>query len=110
MRTPYGRGGERASARTDVFARAGYVAVWVDVRGRGDSQGTFEPYRNDGADGVDVIAWVAAQEWCDGKVATWGGSYPGRIQWLTALHQPRAPKRSRRSGNAKGARAIDFAS
>ena len=23
-------------------------------------------------------------------MATYGGSYPGRIQWLTALHQPPA--------------------
>ena len=88
MRTPYGRGGERPSARADAFANGGYVAVWVDVRGRGDSDGAFAPYRNDGVDGVDVIAWAAAQDWCDGTVATFGGSYPGMIQWLTALHQP----------------------
>jgi hypothetical protein len=90
MRTPYGRGGELATMRADGFAEAGYAAVWVDVRGRGDSDGEFAPYRNDGLDGVDVIAWVAAQEWCDGAVATYGGSYPGRIQWLTALHHPPA--------------------
>jgi putative CocE/NonD family hydrolase len=35
-----------------------------------------------------VIEWAAAQPWCDGKVTTFGGSYPGRIQWLTALHRP----------------------
>ena len=92
LRTPYGRGGEMATKRADVFAEAGYCACWVDVRGRGDSDGTFEPYRNDGLDGVDVIAWVAAQDWCDGAVATYGGSYPGRIQWLTALHHPPALK------------------
>jgi putative CocE/NonD family hydrolase len=90
LRTPYGRGGELATTRADVFAKAGYGAVWVDVRGRGDSDGSFDPYRNDGLDGVDVIAWVAAQEWCDGAVATYGGSYPGMIQWLTALHRPPA--------------------
>jgi len=90
MRTPYGRGGDRATERADAFATAGYAAVWVDVRGRGDSDGEFDPYRNDGLDGVDVIAWAAAQDWCDGAVATYGGSYPGRIQWLTALHQPPA--------------------
>ncbi len=92
MRTPYGRGGERATERADAFAKAGYAAVWVDVRGRGDSEGAFEPYRNDGPDGVDVIAWVAEQKWCDGAVATYGGSYTGRIQWLTALHRPSALK------------------
>lgn len=89
-RTPYGRGGQRWTERADAFARAGYVAVWVDVRGRGDSDGVFQPYRHDGLDGVDVIAWAAAQEWCDGAVASYGASYPGRIQWLTALHRPPA--------------------
>ncbi len=88
MRTPYGRSNEVSTGRADVFAKAGYVAVWVDVRGRGDSDGDFVPYRNDGADGYDVIEWVAGHEWCDGSVATFGGSYPGRIQWLTALHKP----------------------
>lgn len=92
LRTPYGRSSELATARADAFARAGYVAVWVDVRGRGDSDGAFAPYRHDGLDGVDVIAWTADQEWCDGQVATYGGSYPGQIQWLTALHGPPALK------------------
>jgi putative CocE/NonD family hydrolase len=91
-RTPYGRSNERQVRFGDRFARAGYVAVWVDVRGRGDSDGRFEPYRNDGVDGYDVIQWAAAQSWCDGDVATWGGSYGGRIQWLAALQRPPALK------------------
>jgi putative CocE/NonD family hydrolase len=89
-RTPYGRSNERQVRFGDRFARAGYVAVWVDVRGRGDSDGGFEPYRNDGVDGYDVIQWAASQSWCDGDVATWGGSYGGRIQWLAALQRPPA--------------------
>ncbi|HTX07269.1 MAG TPA: CocE/NonD family hydrolase [Solirubrobacteraceae bacterium] len=92
MRTPYGRGGEVPTKRADAFAGAGYCACWIDVRGRGDSEGEFDPYRNDGIDGVDVIAWAADQDWCDGSVATYGGSYSGRIQWLTALHDPPALK------------------
>jgi uncharacterized protein len=92
LRTPYGRGGEVPTKRADAFAKAGYCACWVDVRGRGDSEGAFDPYRNDGLDGADVIAWAAAQDWCDGSVATYGGSYSGRIQWLTALHHPPALK------------------
>jgi uncharacterized protein len=92
LRTPYGRSSERQSARAEAFARGGYAYVSVDVRGRGDSDGAFVPYRNDGPDGADVIDWVAAQDWCDGKVATHGGSYPGRIQFQTALHRPAALK------------------
>jgi uncharacterized protein len=92
LRTPYGRSDETQTKRADAFASAGYCACWVDVRGRGDSEGVFDPYRSDGLDGVDVIAWAAEQDWCDGSAATWGGSYAGRIQWLTALHRPPALK------------------
>ncbi|HEU5033252.1 MAG TPA: CocE/NonD family hydrolase [Mycobacteriales bacterium] len=90
MRTPYGKTGEMQSKRMAVLANHGYVAVFVDVRGRGDSDGVFAPYRNDGRDGADVIAWAAEQGWCTGDVATYGGSYGGRIQWLAALEQPPA--------------------
>ncbi len=90
VRTPYGKTGERPSQRAAAFARAGYAVVFADVRGRGDSDGMFQPYRHDGPDGAEVIAWTAAQEWCSGDVATWGASYGGRIQWLTALERPPA--------------------
>jgi putative CocE/NonD family hydrolase len=90
LRTPYGKSGELQTKRAKTLANGGYVAVLVDVRGRGDSDGVFAPYRNDGPDGADVIAWAAAQEWCTGDVATYGGSYSGRIQFLTALQQPPA--------------------
>ncbi len=88
MRTPYGKGGDVASRRAAEFAAGGYVFMTVDVRGRGDSESAFVPYRNDGPDGRDVIEWVAAQEWCDGRVASYGGSYCGQIQYLTALERP----------------------
>ena len=90
VRTPYGKTGERPSQRAGAFARAGYAVVFADVRGRGDSDGVFQPYRHDGPDGAEVIAWTAAQQWCSGDVATWGASYGGRVQWLTALEQPPA--------------------
>jgi uncharacterized protein len=61
VRTPYGKTGERSSQRAASFAKAGYACALVDVRGRGDSDGTFEPYRNEGPDGAEVIAWAAVQ-------------------------------------------------
>lgn len=90
VRTPYGKTGKRQSQRAGAFARAGYAVVFADVRGRGDSDGVFRPYRHDGPDGAEVIAWTAAQQWCSGDVATWGASYGGRVQCLTALEQPPA--------------------
>nr|BBH88326.1 hydrolase [Thermosporothrix sp. COM3] len=88
MRTPYQKASNATAAMAMDFNRHGYVFVAVDVRGRGDSDGTFTPYRNEGPDGYDTIEWCAAQPWSDGKVGTIGGSYPGRIQWLAALEQP----------------------
>ena len=90
IRTPYGKTGELPAKRAAMFAGGGYAAVLVDVRGRGDSEGEFDPYRHDGPDGADVIAWAAEQEWCTGRVATHGASYGAAIQWLTALERPPA--------------------
>jgi putative CocE/NonD family hydrolase len=87
-RTPYNKNGARALEFGRYFASRGYVYIEMDVRGRGDSDGEFVPYINDGLDGYDSIEWCALQEWSNGKVGTIGGSYLGRIQWLTAILQP----------------------
>lgn len=86
VRTPYVKTGQLRSGR--YWAENGYVYVAMDVRGRGDSDGKFVPYRNDGLDGYDAIEWCTSQPWSSGKVGTSGGSYLGRIQWLTAILQP----------------------
>ncbi|MGO8950377.1 MAG: CocE/NonD family hydrolase [Ktedonobacterales bacterium] len=88
VRTPYVKATETFQANARYFADHGYAAVWMDVRGRGDSDGEFTPYRFEGRDGYDAIEWCAAQSWSDGGVGTLGGSYPGCIQWLAALEQP----------------------
>ena len=89
-RTPYVKasGGARAIDRVRKYVAQGYVVVYEDVRGRGDSDGNFIPYRADGSDGYDTIEWCAAQPWSDGKVGTFGGSYEGINQWLAAVLQP----------------------
>ena len=87
-RTPYTKAGGSTFKIAQYFTSHGYVYVAMDVRGRGDSDGTFEPYRHDGQDGYDAIEWLAVQSWSTGKVGTIGGSYNGRIQWLTAIQQP----------------------
>jgi len=74
--------------RALYFAKNGYVFALVDVRGRGNSEGEFEPLANEGNDGHDVVEWLANQPWCDGKVAMWGGSYAGYDQWATAKNFP----------------------
>jgi hypothetical protein len=89
IRTPYGK---KTEWTDDDFAmraaRAGYVVVVQDVRGRYRSEGVFEPYRQEGRDGYDTIAWVAGLPWCDGQVGLTGLSYPAAVQWLAAVEAP----------------------
>jgi putative CocE/NonD family hydrolase len=75
-------------ARAAYFASHGYVFALVDVRGRGNSAGAFEPFAQEPRDGHDVVEWLAQQPFCDGKVAMWGGSYAGFDQWATAKEFP----------------------
>jgi putative CocE/NonD family hydrolase len=92
-RTPYGRRATRPSdgalgaenppapeTAAEVFTRGGYRIVRQDCRGRGDSEGTFVKYLNEAADGYDTVEWIAAQPWCDGRVATMGVSYSAHAQ------------------------------
>jgi len=74
--------------RASYFASHGYVFALVDVRGRGNSGGEFEPFAQEPHDGHDVVEWLAQQPFCDGKVAMWGGSYAGFDQWATAKGLP----------------------
>lgn len=83
VRTPYGRPGEKWDEGRR-YAEAGYVCVVQDCRGRGDSQGEWEPFLNEPQDGVDTQAWIIQQTWSDGQVGTAGGSYVGWTQWASA--------------------------
>jgi len=74
--------------RALYFSRHGYVFALVDVRGRGNSGGRFEPLANEGRDGYDAVEWLARQPWSNGKVTMWGGSYAGCDQWQTVREAP----------------------
>jgi putative CocE/NonD family hydrolase len=90
MRQPYGR--DIAStvvyAHPIWFARHGYNVVIQDVRGRGDSEGDFYPFRNEGADGADTISWLRTRPESNGRVGMYGFSYQGMTQLLAAAEQP----------------------
>ncbi|MFN0168271.1 MAG: CocE/NonD family hydrolase [Bryobacteraceae bacterium] len=88
-RTPYSTERYPSSyAEAVFFSRRGYVFVFQDVRGRHESDGKWEPFRNDIEDGYDTIEWAARQEWSNGKVGTQGGSYLGHVQWRAAMSKP----------------------
>src|SRR3954468_6843222 len=82
-RTPYGRNElPQGTPLVQAAVRRGYAVVLQDVRGRYQSEGTFTPYFQEGRDGYDTIEWAARQPWADGRVGTFGLSYPGAVQWL----------------------------
>ncbi len=70
---------ERDFTTHPYFAGHGYAAVRVDIRGTGDSDGVIlgEYLKQEQDDGLEIIAWIAAQPWCTGKVGmigiSWGG-------------------------------------
>ncbi len=74
------------------FAKNGFVHVVVDCRGRGNSDGKFKPFGDQGKDGVDIINWISKQDWCDGNVGMIGGSIEGAYLWQTIKEFPTALK------------------
>jgi putative CocE/NonD family hydrolase len=70
-------------------AEQGFVVAVQDVRGRGGSDGIFQPFEHEEADGVAAVEWTSALDGCDGRVVSYGFSYPGLIQLLTAARRPR---------------------
>ena len=83
MRTPYGKMDEKFPD-AKRYTRAGYAMVVQDCRGRGKSEGVWDPFRFDGQDGFDTQEWVGHQSWCNGDIGTAGGSYVGWTQWAPA--------------------------
>lgn len=77
-----------------AFAMAGYAAIRVDMRGAGDSDGvmTDEYTTQEWADAVEVIAWIARQDWCSGNVGMIGLSWSGFNSLQIAAMAPPALK------------------
>ena len=76
------------------LAGHGYACLRVDIRGSGESEGLlYDEYSlQEQLDGVDVIGWIAAQNWCDGQVAMIGISWGGFNGLQIAARQPPALK------------------
>ena len=74
------------------FAEHGYASLRVDLRGSGDSSGLLEDEytRQEWDDGVEAIAWIAAQPWCNGSVGMIGLSWGGFTALQIAALRPPA--------------------
>ena len=73
------------------LVNAGYAFVNSDLRGRGTSEGVWQPEKNfivEGPDSHDTVEWIAGQSWCDGHVGTTGISHATFFQWMNAIEQP----------------------
>ena len=87
LRTPYGK------SNGSRYAKAGYIVVTQDARGRYASDGVYESFvrlkTHDAADGYDTVEWAAKLSGSTGKVGTYGASYNAFLQWrLAALRPP----------------------
>lgn len=92
VRTPYNKAKGGSVLAALAFWR-GYALVVQDLRGRFQSEG--QPaiiFVNEGLgdhqDGRETLEWVAKQPWCNGKIATWGGSALGITQNMAASVAP----------------------
>jgi putative CocE/NonD family hydrolase len=77
-----------AFAHPSWYARHGYMVVCQDTRGRYRSEGTFYPFRHDADDLATTIEWAATLPGSNGRVGTYGFSYPGLSQLLAAQVAP----------------------
>jgi uncharacterized protein len=76
------------------FAGHGYACLRVDMRGSGDSSGllTDEYLAQEQDDCLEILQWIAAQPWCDGRVGMMGISWGGFNSLQVAARRPPALK------------------
>src|SRR3954469_25724992 len=98
VQTPYGKdttgsasgneGGAEAGSQAGpmpYFVKRGYIDVVAEVRGTGDSGGTFnllDPI--EGRDGAELVNWASRLPHSNGRVGMYGPSYMGIDQYMTA--------------------------
>jgi uncharacterized protein len=72
------------------LAGYGYGCVRVDIRGSGESDGVLldEYLEVELSDGEEVLAWMAEQPWCDGRVGIIGKSWGGFNGLQLAARRP----------------------
>jgi uncharacterized protein len=81
---------QRDSIHHPYMAGHGYACVRVDIRGSGDSEGvlTDEYLERELTDAEEILAWLAAQQWCDGRTGMMGISWGGFNALQVAARRP----------------------
>ncbi|MCP4760541.1 MAG: CocE/NonD family hydrolase, partial [archaeon] len=93
VQTPYNKSSELgAGMYTMLYLPQGYHIVVQDVRGTGVSEGgdadDFILYNNTYTDSNETIEWILDQTWCNGNIASVGGSGLGMPQFYLAGTTP----------------------
>ncbi len=97
-RSPYGHVSRQACYQASLqamadfqaqYAQAGYAYLLQATRGTYISDGEFNPFAQERADGYDTVSWVVSQPWSNGDVGARGPSYHGVTSVQTAVsHHP----------------------
>ncbi|CAM02085.1 hypothetical protein A8924_3196 [Saccharopolyspora erythraea NRRL 2338] len=88
IRTPYGRRGPFGTVLARPLAARGYQVLIQSVRGGFGSGGTFDPMRQERADGLATLDWLVGQPWSGDAIVLYGMSYLGHVQWAVADQLP----------------------
>src|SRR5690349_14599555 len=80
----------RDSIHHPYLAGHGYGCVRVDLRGTGESEGVLadEYLEQEHLDAEAVLAWMAAQPWCNGRLGMMGISWGGFNALQVAARKP----------------------
>jgi uncharacterized protein len=82
--TPYG-----PATYFDSYRDEGYAHVNIDIRGTGRSGGKLCLFcKREQRDVYEAVEWIAAQDWSDGNVGMYGGSYQGITPLIGSSLQP----------------------
>ncbi|KIF71740.1 peptidase S15 [Streptomyces sp. AcH 505] len=80
----------RDSIHHPYMAGHGYACVRVDIRGTGESEGVLldEYLETEQRDAEHVLAWLADQPWCDGRLGMMGISWGAFSALQVAARRP----------------------
>ncbi|OQV03685.1 hypothetical protein CLAIMM_08701 [Cladophialophora immunda] len=81
---------ERDALNHSYVASYGYACVRVDMRGSGDSDGILlgEYLKQEQDDALEILQWIAAQDWCSGSIGMIGISWGGFNGLQVAARRP----------------------
>ncbi|MCK9899988.1 CocE/NonD family hydrolase [Frankia sp. Cpl3] len=87
--TPYAELRTSYEGEAEYFVTRGYNSLICNVRGTGRSGGTWQNAGSaqDRKDARDLVEWLAAQPFSDGRIGMFGESYGGQTSYGAAIEQ-----------------------